>query len=162
MKRNFRLNRDQDENQDIDMEKVCDPTRWLLNYIRNKNDGLHVQEAYFRDWLLMQTPPHLRGAVRRLPFLNMKCIMNDLFDDPDYFIEQWEQNEARVIAALELLAIAAFTKDEDDVFSATSSGSGNSDLWETGKIRSWKVFSQSAARIVLTHLSRPTTFNNVH
>ena len=160
MKRNFRPNRDQDENQDIDMEKVCDPTRWLLNYIRIKNDdGLYVQEAYFRDWLLMKTPPHLREAVRRLPFSNMKCIINDLFDDPDYFIEQWEQNEARVIAALELLAIAAFTKDEDDVFSATSSGSGNSGLWETGKIRSWKVFSQSAARVVLTHLSRPTTFN---
>ena len=159
MKRNLRPNRDQDEDQDIDMEKVCDPTRWLLNYIRNKNDGLHVQEAYFRDWLLMQTPPHLREAVRRLPFLNMKSIMNDLFDDPDYFIEQWEQNEARVIAALELLAIAAFTKDEDDVFSGTSSGSGNSGLWETGNIRSWKVFSQSAARVVLTHLSRPTTFN---
>jgi len=160
MKRNFRPNRDQDEDKDTDMEQVCDPTRWLLKYIRSKEDGgLHIQEAYFRDWLLMQTPPHLRGAVRRLPFSNMKPIMNDLFEDPDYFIEQWQQHEARVIAALELMTIAAFTKDEDEVFSGTSTGSGNSDLWETGKIRSWKVFSQSAARVVLTHLSRPTTFN---
>ena len=141
-------------------QKVGDPNQWLLDYIRNnEEDALDVKEAYFRDWLLMQTPPHLHGAVRRLPFSSMRSIMNDMFDDPDYYLEQWKQHEARVIAALELLAIAAFTKDAEEVFSGTSAGSGDGDLWETGKIRNWNVFSQSAARVVLSHLSRPTTFN---
>ena len=131
LKRNYNPTRDQNENQDIDMEqKVGDPNQWLLDYIRNnEEDALDVKEAYFRDWLLMQTPPHLHGAVRRLPFSSMRSIMNDMFDDPDYYLEQWKQHEARVIAALELLAIAAFTKDAEEVFSGTS------------------------------HLSRPTTFN---
>ena len=61
----------------------------------------------------------------------MRDIVNALFEDPEYFFEDWESHEADVISALELLSITSYATDE-----------GTSVPWNTAittQIRNWKV-----------------------
>jgi hypothetical protein len=73
----------------------------------------------------------------------MTDILNSLFEDPEYFLEDWESHEADVIGALELLNIASFAKSQAVPWPNTS----------RTQIRSWKIFIDSAARLSLAELS---------
>ena len=74
----------------------------------------------------------------------MTGIVDSLFEDPETFFKEWEENEAQVIAALELLGIASFAL-------------GDQVSWNnwTARIRNWKSFNESAARLSLDCLSTP-------
>ena len=72
-------------------------------------------------------------------------IVNTLFDDPVYFFEDWESQEADVIAALELLNISSYATDESSPWTSAI----------ITPIRNWKVFSVSAARLSLGQLCSP-------
>ena len=76
----------------------------------------------------------------------MMDIVNTLFDDPVYFFEDWESQEADVIAALELLNISSYATDESSPWTSAI----------ITPIRNWKKFSVSSARLSLGQLSSPT------
>ena len=137
------------------------PVHWLLNRIRNCQDGnddgggggfSRIKEAYFRDWLLLRIPPHLHRSILGLPVENMSSIMNRLFEDPEYYFDEWERSEADVIAALELVSIATFTLVED---------ADQGIPWDVGKMRNWSIFAQSATHLALTELGQPGSLKNV-
>jgi len=75
----------------------------------------------------------------------MKDILNTLFEDPEYFFEDWESHESDVIAALELLSIASFATSKTVTWPVSTAT----------RIRNWKVFNESAARLSLNALATP-------
>lgn len=78
----------------------------------------------------------------------MQDVVNALFDNQTIFFEDWDQNEAQVMAALELVKITHAVTDE---FSWISGA---------GIIRSWEGFAQSAARLSLIALAEPASRHN--
>ncbi len=77
----------------------------------------------------------------------MGRLVDCLFENPEEFFRDWEQWEAKVIAALELVSIVSFAKpDTADV-----------DLWKdaTIRIRSWESFTKETARLSLKKLGSP-------
>ena len=79
----------------------------------------------------------------------MSYIVDSLFEEPNDFFTDWEQREADVIAAFELVSIASFLQV------VASDG----DIWSsaTGRIRNWKFFTEAAARLSLAVLASPDT-----
>lgn len=79
----------------------------------------------------------------------MNYLVDGLFEETAMFVLEWEEAQAAVVAALELFSIASFTKPETDV--------QDENLWDglTGRMRNWKIFSESLARLSLTMLSSP-------
>ena len=65
-------------------------------------------KAYFLDWLFLRIPPHLHHCLKALPLSKMSYIVDSLFEEPNDFFTDWEQREADVIAAFELVSIASF------------------------------------------------------
>lgn len=75
----------------------------------------------------------------------MRDVVDDLFNDQENFFEDWNLNEAQVMAALEIVKIT---------FAATGEYPWNTG---TGRIRSWEVFAESAARSSLITLAEPNS-----
>ena len=74
----------------------------------------------------------------------MSYLVDDLFEEPDNFFPDWQDWEAKVIAALELFSIASFAKLD-------------SNLWDDVKsqINSWDIFTKEVARLSLKTLALP-------
>ena len=121
------------------------PAMALLNFIGEfpYETARGLKEAYFLDWCLLRSPPHLHTTVRRLPVKRLSYLMKKLFEDPAVFFAEWGLYEANVIAALELLGVAAFAKGEEIDWDDASSG----------QIRNWKMLTEYAARQCLKQLS---------
>ncbi len=85
--------------------------------------------------------------MRKVPLSKMGYLVDNLFEDPGMFFLEWEHSEAEVIAALELVSIASFAKADME----------DSDLWDscTTRIRNWKLFVETAARLSLEALAAP-------
>uniref|UniRef100_A0A0P4YE06 AAA+ ATPase domain-containing protein n=2 Tax=Daphnia magna TaxID=35525 RepID=A0A0P4YE06_9CRUS len=121
------------------------PLRWLLERIAKNEDenSQEIKEAYFLDWFLLRIPPHLHRCLRKVPLSKMSYLVDHLFEEPAMFFLDWEHCEADVIAALELASIASFaTADKIDFWSET-----------TGRMRNWKFFTETAARLSLETLA---------
>jgi len=79
----------------------------------------------------------------------MLDVVDALFEDQSTFFQEWRRYEADVVAALELVSITVYASTEDFP-------------WNTGfgNIRSWKAFSESAARLSITVLANPVVIQN--
>lgn len=79
----------------------------------------------------------------------MSNLVDSLFEESSMFFLDWEHWETEVISALELVSIASFAK--------TKVVDNGDNLWNniTSRVRNWKVFTFSAARLSLTVLSSP-------
>jgi hypothetical protein len=82
----------------------------------------------------------------------MSNIVDNLFEEPKDFFLEWEQREADVIAALELVSIASFAK----------AAINDADIWSgsTGRMRNWKFFAEAAARLSLASLASLDTLSS--
>ena len=92
--------------------------------------------------------------MKQIPLSKMATLVDTLFEDPSKFFLQWDEYEANVIAALQLVSIASY---------ATADLSGvHADFWRntTRKMRNWKMFVELAARISLTSLASPAVFQH--
>ena len=119
-----------------------DPTTWLLNRIKISEDDVgEMKENYFLDWGLLRMPAHLSDAVGMLPLNCLRTIIDELFSRPGKFFEEWVANEAEVIAALEIVSIAAFAVSDFK--------------WADEKMRNWDELKQSAVDLAITALSNP-------
>ena len=90
--------------------------------------------------------------MRKVPLSKMGYLVDNLFEEPGMFFLEWENTEADVIAALELVSIALFARADAD----------DSDLWNncTARIRNWKFFVETAARLSIEALSLPDVLKN--
>ena len=76
----------------------------------------------------------------------MSYIVDNLFEDPVAFFSEWDDSKVEVIVALELASIASFAK------------TAGSSLWNDYvgcRIRSWKSFIDTAARLSIEALASP-------
>ncbi|KAI9554203.1 hypothetical protein GHT06_019475 [Daphnia sinensis] len=128
------------------------PLRWLLERVAKNEDenSQEIKEAYFLDWFLLRIPPHLHRCLRKVPLSKMSYLVDNLFEEPAMFFLDWEHWEAEVIAALELASIASFaTADTIDFWNKA-----------TGRMRNWKFFTETAARLSLEILASPDVMNS--
>ena len=92
--------------------------------------------------------------MKQIPLSKMATLVDTLFEDPSKFFIQWDEYEANVIAALQMVSIASYaTADVNGV---------HADLWRntTRRMRNWKMFVELAARISLTSLASPAVFQH--
>jgi hypothetical protein len=77
----------------------------------------------------------------------MSTIIDGLFEDTNEFFLDWQQWQAEVIAALELVSIASFARAELD----------SGDFWSASpvRMRDWELFTEAAARLSLAALASP-------
>lgn len=101
---------------------------------------------------MLRVPPHLHHCVRGIPLTKMTYLIDSLFEEPTEFVSQWKNYHPEVVAALELLSIASFTRPESD----------DDSLWNdwTGRMRNWKSFSEALGRLSLTVLTSPEVLNS--
>ena len=84
----------------------------------------------------------------------MATLVDTLFEDPSKFFLQWNEYEANVIAALQLVSITSYaTADVNDV---------HADLWKntTRRMRNWKMFVELAVHISLSSLTSSAVFQH--
>ncbi|XP_057375006.1 uncharacterized protein LOC130695963 [Daphnia carinata] len=125
--------------------RLNEPLQWLLKRVAENEDenSEEIKEAYFLDWFLLRIPPHLHRCLRKVPLSKMSYLIDSLFEEQAMFFLDWEHCEAEVIAALELVSIACFaTADTIDFWSEA-----------TSRIRNWKFFTETAARLSLETLA---------
>jgi len=79
----------------------------------------------------------------------MRDVVEALFDDQETFFEDWGRLEPEVMAALELVSVTSFAVSGEFPWSTG-----------VGRIRTWKVFTESAARLSLTVLAEPAALQN--
>jgi hypothetical protein len=108
------------------------------------NLSFWFNKDYFLDWFLLRIPPHLHRCLKNVPLSKMSYLVDNLFEEAAMFFLDWEHWQGEVIAALELVSIASFAKAEMD-----------GDFWNeaTGRIRNWKFFTETAARLSLATLA---------
>ena len=108
------------------------------------------------DWFVLRVPPHLHHCARGIPLSKMRYLVDSLFEDASSFVMEWEDARTEVIAALELLSIASFTRLQADI--------DDEILWDdwTGRVRKWKCFSTALCQLSLTILTSPEVLNNCH
>lgn len=141
-----RIAKNEDENSQ-EIKEVCMQLNESLLF-RQKTTTFFILifvvfKAYFLDWFLLRIPPHLHRCLRKVPLSKMSYLVDNLFEEPAMFFLDWEHCEADVIAALELASIASFaTADKIDFWSEA-----------TGRMRNWKFFTETAARLSLETLA---------
>ena len=108
-----------------------------------------IIKAYFLNWILLKIPPHLHTCMEQLPLSRMTSLVDTLFQDPTKFFNNWDNYEADVIAAVEMVSIASYA--------TTDSIGVDADLWSSTshRLSNWKTFIDSAVRISLTTLASP-------
>jgi hypothetical protein len=82
----------------------------------------------------------------------MSYIVYNMSEDPKNFFIEWEQREANVVTALELVSIASFA--EADVIHGDIWGSG------TGRMRNWTFLTKTGTRSSLASLASSDSFNS--
>ena len=97
---------------------------------------------------MLHVPPHLRSCLELLPMESMLNLIDVFFGDQETFFGSWKCFEADVVAALELVSIAAFALSERFPWNIFVN------------IRSWKKFSKVAAVLSVTALADPAVIEN--
>lgn len=84
----------------------------------------------------------------------MSYLVDSIFEETSMFVLEWEDSQAEVIAALELVSIASFAKLDADI-------ENEKNLWDdlSGRMRNWKIFTESLARLAIEMLTSPTVLN---
>ena len=103
---------------------------------------------------ILRTPPHLHVCMKQIPLSKMATLVDTLFEDPSKFFLQWNEYEANVIAALQLVSITSYvTADVNGVHADLSKNT-------TRRMRNWKMFVELAAHISLSSLASPAVFQH--
>ena len=81
----------------------------------------------------------------------MSYLVDNLFEESAMFFLDWEHWQGEVIAALELISIASFAKTDIE-----------KDFWSDAptRMRNWKFFTDTAARLSLATLASSDVINS--